>query len=503
MLAVLAGQLDIVNELLRHMADLAKSESEYDAGRAAHVIHLAMEPCPETGMTPLHLAAALGQKVVILRLLDVVMGKHVRIKHTGTESDDLLAAQAKLKRATIEALNAQTHGPSDVAHGCTALFFAAQHDNRFCVRHLCACARIDLNRPNSFGATPLLVAVQRKHQKVVVTLLNAGAEPNKRTQTSPRGAGITPLHLAVYNGDLKRTQALLTCGASLRVMGNMQCGGRLRTERMLAVFFGEFQLAKALHNAGKRVEPKLNSFSQDWITILRENTGVQKLSAALKIDQVELRRRYVWKNLSELGLAQGPDSDAGDAESSYDDDDGDNRSDVGSEASGIPVSPPVSPAAADSALESLAESLFASHSTITQDRGFMSMRQLCRVLLRLRFAGRGSFGSSDTPAAERRLCFEDFLSLVFHRLADNERVLRQGVFGETVIPKQKFIKYFPRLIRLRQLMDDWSDQQQRVLEQESTTKQIAEKAEEDVDDSTKSTGSATSIDEKEEEDVDE
>ena len=91
---------------------------------------------------------------------------------------------------------------------------------------------------------------------------------------------------------------------------------------------------------------------------------------------------------------------------------------------------------------------------------------------------------------------------MFHRLADNERVLRQGVFGATVIPKQKFIKYFPRLIRLRQLMDDWSDQQ-RVLEEESNTNQIDEKVEEDVNDSIKSTGSTTSIDEKEKEDVDE
>ena len=505
---MLVGQVEVVQQLLKYMTALAENESKHEAGRAAHVIELAMKPCAETGITPLHLAATLGNNVVMMRVLDIVLAKHVEITHTGTESESKVAAQSRLRKATVKALNARTHAPrNDAVHDCTPLFFAAQSGNLFCVRQLCACRGINVDRANSFGATPLHVAVERKHSKVILALLKAGADPNKRTQVSDKGAGITPVHLAVYNGDHKRTQMLLLAGANLRVMGNVSLGGRLRSERLLSVFMGDFEVAHALNKAGKRVAAHVNKFSQNWITLLRENTGCLTLSEAREIDATELRRRYVWKTIIQPDLPPSPkSSDGGDmtpksieggditpkssgsgdispksSESGgstpksregeedlttniREDGDASVASEAESEASEIPVSP----AGADSALDTLANSLLESYSTTSEGRGFMSMTQLARVLLRLGFGGPRCFGqTAQSSPKSRRLCFAEFLGLVFHRLADNERVLHQGVLGSTVIPKENFLKYFPRLICLRQLMDDWSEQRRLKLREES------------------------------------
>lgn len=70
----------------------------------------------------------------------------------------------------------------------------------------------DLDKAESYGATPLLIAAQKGHVEVVKCLADAGADLNK-TDTD----GVTPMYSAAQNGFLSIVQCLVEAGADAQI----------------------------------------------------------------------------------------------------------------------------------------------------------------------------------------------------------------------------------------------------------------------------------------------
>lgn len=68
---------------------------------------------------------------------------------------------------------------------------------------------------NGIGAAPLQSAAAAGHAKIVMLLLNNGADPNIREKN-----GYSPLHAAAQNGDTQIIRALLFNGADLNAKGH-------------------------------------------------------------------------------------------------------------------------------------------------------------------------------------------------------------------------------------------------------------------------------------------
>ena len=73
-------------------------------------------------------------------------------------------------------------------------------------------AAINSHSKNSLSAAPLQSAAAAGHVKIVMLLLNNGADPNVREQ-----GGFTPLHAAAQNGNTQMNRALLFNGADLNI----------------------------------------------------------------------------------------------------------------------------------------------------------------------------------------------------------------------------------------------------------------------------------------------
>ncbi len=73
-------------------------------------------------------------------------------------------------------------------------------------------AAINSHSLNQLSAAPIQSAAAAGHVKIVMLLLNHGADPNVREQ-----GGYTPLHAAAQNGDIQMIRALLFNGADLHI----------------------------------------------------------------------------------------------------------------------------------------------------------------------------------------------------------------------------------------------------------------------------------------------
>ena len=92
--------------------------------------------------------------------------------------------------------------------GSTALHMSAQQGHLAVSKLLVIDARADLNAVNANGASPLLAAAAMGHGEIVVFLLEAGANPNNRTND-----GETPLYHAAKHGPLDMVRELVRAKA--------------------------------------------------------------------------------------------------------------------------------------------------------------------------------------------------------------------------------------------------------------------------------------------------
>ncbi len=76
-------------------------------------------------------------------------------------------------------------------------------------------AQVNSHSKNPLSAAPLQSAAAAGHVKIVMLLLNNGADPNVREQ-----GGYTPLHAAAQNGDAQMIRALLLKGAQINAKSN-------------------------------------------------------------------------------------------------------------------------------------------------------------------------------------------------------------------------------------------------------------------------------------------
>jgi uncharacterized protein len=153
------------------------------------------------GWTPLAWAASKGQISIMKQLLEAGANLHYRHPSTGNRPIDSaqgVEAITLLRRAMMA-----TPDPNDVKYENSELHRAAAVGDIEAVKRLIA-DRVDLNRRNALGETPLHLAAWASTlgKDALEALLIAGADPNIAT-TQPRGpvpAGTTPLMYAVVAG---------------------------------------------------------------------------------------------------------------------------------------------------------------------------------------------------------------------------------------------------------------------------------------------------------------
>ncbi|XP_024532718.1 E3 ubiquitin-protein ligase XB3 isoform X1 [Selaginella moellendorffii] len=193
--------------------------------------HLLNEARSLRRLTPLHLAASIGQLEVLIALLE--RGADAEPLDRYGKTPLMLACKQK-KWACAEWLldragaNIIVFGSS---RGRTCLHYAAKGGNSSCVQKILAAADSStwglarfLNAQDRSGITALHLASLSGHAAVVQELLSNGALVSARTipygQINELGGGMSPLHAAARGGSVECVQALLSWGADRRHRDN-------------------------------------------------------------------------------------------------------------------------------------------------------------------------------------------------------------------------------------------------------------------------------------------
>jgi len=90
-----------------------------------------------------------------------------------------------------------------------ACFFGHYETAEYLIK---AGASINCSSRNALNAAPIQSAASAGHVKIVMLLLNNGADPNVRNRD-----GCTPLHVAAQNGDMQMLRSLLFNGGDLTI----------------------------------------------------------------------------------------------------------------------------------------------------------------------------------------------------------------------------------------------------------------------------------------------
>jgi uncharacterized protein len=143
-----------------------------------------------------------GASVIALLILraSIAAGGDVRLVDAAKRQDE--KALRALVKQRVDVNTPQTDG-------ATALHWAAYWDNLDIVTLLIS-ADANVNAANDFGVTPLSLACTNRNAAMVDALLKAGANPNSAQET-----GETALMTCAWSGDVQSVQFLIARGADV------------------------------------------------------------------------------------------------------------------------------------------------------------------------------------------------------------------------------------------------------------------------------------------------
>ena len=217
------GNIDMVNQLLRHGAEIDNRDNR--------------------GCTPLRFAAARGHKHVVGRLLDC--GADVNAQRNEDQSTSLTIASQKGHIDTVLMLLSKGAKTEVRDHlGRTPLWYAAANGHMMVVSALrSAGARIDAM--DNKGYTPLWIAAINGHEDVAGILLDCGADINDQSNNDQS----TSLTVASQKGHIDIVRMLLSKGAKTEVRDHLG-----RTPLWYAAANGHMMVLSALRSAGARID---------------------------------------------------------------------------------------------------------------------------------------------------------------------------------------------------------------------------------------------------------
>ncbi len=223
------------------------------------------------GHTPLMRAADTGQVEVLKALAKAGADLNVKEPHEGRTA--LFLAAASGHEAIVKALLEAGADPNILdSDGDSVVLIATQYGYAGVVKAL-AEGKAELNRSN-IVYTPLSYAVEQSNKEMIEVLLNAGADPNAKTE-----GGRTPLIIAIDNPDI--FQLLLDKKADPNL-----ANGSGETPLMVAVQNGNTDAIERLIKAGANVNAKgsdgtsaltvaNNMFKQDMVELLKKHGAVE------------------------------------------------------------------------------------------------------------------------------------------------------------------------------------------------------------------------------------
>ncbi|KAL5324553.1 hypothetical protein ACEPPN_009099 [Leptodophora sp. 'Broadleaf-Isolate-01'] len=225
------------------------------------------------GMTPLSFAIKNHSHATVDLLLskpetsvDIRMVEHELL--TSLE----LACWTKCTKEGARALLSRTHNPLSTRHpihGYTILHFAAcdTGDQTMLKELLHGDTNVDIEILNTFGETPLYIAIHRRNLASVTLLLESGADTSIAIGDPP----ILPLHFAAQRGQRSIVQVLVKCGADIHATS----ADTHSTALHYACFHGDWGLISFLIERGADVDARdLNGATPYLIAAMSKNWTV-------------------------------------------------------------------------------------------------------------------------------------------------------------------------------------------------------------------------------------
>uniref|UniRef100_A0A8C3FBV8 Ankyrin 1 n=1 Tax=Chrysemys picta bellii TaxID=8478 RepID=A0A8C3FBV8_CHRPI len=192
---------------------------------------------PQNGITPLHVASRRGNVIMVRLLLDRGAQIETRTK------DELTPLHCAARNGHVRIMEILLdHGApiqAKTKNGLSPIHMAAQGDHLDCVRLLLQ-YNAEIDDITLDHLTPLHVAAHCGHHRVAKMLLDKGAKPNARALN-----GFTPLHIACKKNHIRVMELLLKTGASIDAVTESGL-----TPLHVAAFMGHLSIVKSLLQRG-------------------------------------------------------------------------------------------------------------------------------------------------------------------------------------------------------------------------------------------------------------